>query len=118
MMTKQGKALSDEVMLKDIMLMKQHNFNAVRTSHYPNRPEWLELCDKYGLYVIDEANLETHGLGGSLSRNPDWLSAYLERGKRMVLRDKNHPSVIFWSLGNESGYGSNHAAMSGMDQRL
>ena len=92
--------------------MKRHNFNAVRTSHYPNNPYWLELCDEYGIYVIDETNLETHGLGGRLSNDPEWSHAFVERAVRMVKRDRNHPSIVFWSLGNESGQGPNHAAMA------
>ncbi len=106
-----GKVISDEEMLKDVLLMKQFNFNAVRTSHYPNNPKWYELCDEYGIYVMDEANLETHGVGGKLSNNPQWTNSFIERGIRMVERDKNHPSIIIWSLGNESGMGPNHAAM-------
>lgn len=104
-------------MLRDIVLMKRHNINCVRTSHYPNDPYWLDLCDEYGLYVIDEADLEAHGFGldggdwSELSKNPDWREAYVDRAERMVQRDKNHPSVIIWSLGNESGYGPNHHAM-------
>ena len=108
-----GKVISKEVMEKDALLMKQFNFNAVRTSHYPNNPYWYELCDAYGIYVIDEANLETHGLGGKLTNNALWAHSFVERAIRMVERDKNHPSIIFWSLGNESGMGPNHAAMSG-----
>ncbi|NJN24554.1 MAG: DUF4981 domain-containing protein [Cyclobacteriaceae bacterium] len=107
-----GKVISDQEMLNDILLLKQFNFNAVRTSHYPNNPKWLELCDQYGIYLIDETNLETHGVGAMLSNDPQWHNAYVDRAIRMVERDKNHPSVIFWSLGNESGYGPNHAAMS------
>ena len=102
-------------MLQDIMLMKQNNINAVRTAHYPNVPEWYELCDKYGLYVIDEGNIETHGFGNNdnnkLSNNPRWKQAYLDRVQRMVYRDRNHPSVIIWSLGNESGDGPNVKAV-------
>lgn len=107
-----GKVLTEESMRKDIELMKQHNFNAVRTSHYPNDERWYALCDEYGMYVMDEANLETHGVGSYLSQHPEWAQAYLERAIRMVERDKNHPSIISWSLGNESGSGQNHAAMS------
>ncbi|MFS4466674.1 glycoside hydrolase family 2 TIM barrel-domain containing protein [Maribacter sp. 2210JD10-5] len=110
---KDGKVVSREDMEADVRLMKQLNFNAVRTSHYPNDPYFYDLCDQYGLYVMDEANLETHGYGGKLSSQPHWASAYLERGVRMVERDKNHPSIVFWSLGNESGMGPNHAAMAG-----
>lgn len=108
-----GKVVSEATMRQDILLMKQHNFNAVRTSHYPNMERWYELCDEYGIYVMDEANLETHGLGSYLSQHPDWHNAYMERAVRMVERDKNHASIISWSLGNESGSGANHAAMAG-----
>lgn len=107
-----GKVVSDSTMLKDILTMKRFNFNAVRTSHYPNNEKWYELCDQYGIYLIDEANLETHGIGGRLSNDTDWASAFLQRAVRMVERDKNHPSIIFWSLGNESGSGFNHATMA------
>ncbi len=108
-----------ESLVRDIELMKQHNVNTVRTSHYPNDPRWLDLCDQYGLYVIDETDLETHGcavLGeeegwSQLSDSPDWEKAYVDRAERMVCRDVNHPSIIFWSLGNESGFGRNHIAM-------
>ncbi len=108
-----GKVVSKADMEKDVQLIKKFNFNAVRTSHYPNNPYFYDLCDKYGLYVMDEANLETHGLGGKLSNDASWTNAFLERGIRMVERDKNHPSIIIWSLGNESGTGPNHAAMAG-----
>ena len=107
-----GRALTREDMRRDIILMKQLNFNAVRTSHYPNHPTWYDLCDEFGLYVIDETNLETHGVGERLSNDPDWALAYLDRAVRMVLRDKNHACVLFWSLGNESGCGPHHAAMA------
>lgn len=112
-----GHAVSRESMLQDILMMKRHNINAVRTSHYPNDPYWLELCDRYGLYVIDEADLETHGFGYEdaeydLSDKPEWKEAFVDRAIRMVERDKNHPSIIIWSLGNESRYGSNHDAMA------
>lgn len=110
---KNGKALSRADLVADVKLMKQFNFNAVRTSHYPNDPYFYDLCDQYGLYVMDEANVETHGVRGQLSNVPEWGSAYLERAIRMVERDKNHPSIVFWSLGNESGTGPNHAAMAG-----
>ena len=110
---KNGKVVSRADMEEDVRLLKQFNFNAVRTSHYPNDPYFYELCDQYGLYVMDEANLETHGLRGKLSNEPSWGKAFLERGIRMVERDKNHPSIVFWSLGNESGMGPNHAAMAG-----
>lgn len=108
-----GKALSREDIEEDVKTIKQFNFNCIRTSHYPNDPYFYELCDKYGILVMDEANLETHGLGGKLSNDPRWMKAHLERGIRMVERDKNHPSVIIWSLGNEAGRGPNHAAMAG-----
>ena len=107
-----GRALTEEDMRAEIKLMKQFNFNAVRTSHYPDHPFWYELCDEYGIYLIDEANIETHGVWDDLSNDPLWLHAYMERATRMVLRDKNHPSILFWSLGNESGCGTNHAAMA------
>ncbi|MEL7119050.1 MAG: glycoside hydrolase family 2 TIM barrel-domain containing protein, partial [Bacteroidota bacterium] len=107
-----GKVISKESMLKDVLTMKRFNFNAVRTSHYPNNEYFYQLCDEYGLYVMDEANLETHGVGGQLSNDPSYSNAFLERAVRMVERDKNHPSILFWSLGNESGSGYNHAAMA------
>lgn len=107
-----GKALSRADMEKDVRTIKQFNFNCIRTSHYPHDPYFYDLCDRYGLLVIDEANLETHGLGGKLSNDPQWTHAYLERSSRMVMRDKNHPSIIIWSLGNEAGRGPNHAAMA------
>ena len=107
-----GRAVTDADMRADILRMKELNFNAVRTCHYPDHPRWYDLCDEYGVYVIDEANLETHGIGAELSKNPEWASAYLERALRMVLRDKNHPCIIGWSLGNESFYGPHHAAMA------
>ncbi len=107
-----GKVVSEADMLRDILTMKRFNINAVRTSHYPNDERWYELCDEYGLYLIDEANLETHDIGGQLSNDPAYADAFLQRAVRMVERDKNHPSIIFWSLGNESGSGYNHAAMA------
>lgn len=108
-----GRAISKERMREEIIAMKRLNFNAVRTSHYPNDPIWYDLCDEYGMYIVDEANLETHGLNHMLSLDPEWSGAYLERAVRMVMRDKNHPCVLFWSLGNESCAGMNHAAMAG-----
>lgn len=107
-----ARVMSDDLMKKDILLMKQANINAVRTSHYPNTPRWYELCDSLGLYVMDEADIEEHGLRGTLASTPDWHSAFMDRAVRMVERDKNHPSVVFWSMGNESGYGPNFAAIS------
>jgi beta-galactosidase len=98
-----------------IRLMKQFNVNAVRTSHYPNDPRWYDLTDQYGLYVLDEANLECHHYGNNpqnrLTNDPAWKAAYLDRQQSMVERDKNHPSVVIWSLGNESGDGPNAAAV-------
>ncbi|MFT6085817.1 MAG: beta-galactosidase [Glaciecola sp.] len=110
-----GHAVSQEDMVADIKLMKQNNFNAVRTAHYPNHPSWYELCDELGLYVIDEANIETHGMFpmGRLASDPQWASAFMSRYTQMVERDKNHASIIIWSLGNESGHGANHNAMYG-----
>ena len=107
--------ISEESMRRDIQLMKLNNINAVRTCHYPNDPRWYELCDIYGIYLIDEANIESHGMGygdKSLAKNPDWGPAHLDRTIRMVERDKNHPSVIIWSLGNEAGDGVNFEATS------
>lgn len=108
-----GHATPVEHMVRDIMIMKAHNVNMVRTSHYPNDPRFTALCDKYGLYVCDETDLETHGARPwyALSRSPEWEGEYVDRVQRMVERDKNHPCVIFWSLGNESGWGQNHVAM-------
>ena len=112
-----GHAITRETMMKDIRTMKQHNINAVRTSHYPQPPLWYELCDLYGLYILDEANIESHGLGAnyqvedSIKGNPGdselWKASLLDRERSLVERDKNHPSVIIWSLGNESGNGVN-----------
>jgi beta-galactosidase len=107
-----GHAITVESMVKDILLMKRFNINAVRTCHYPDDPRWYDLCDEYGIYLIDEANVETHGVWDKLTKNPDWQLAFVERGSRMVARDKNHPSILIWSLGNESGEGPNHAAMA------
>ncbi|MGK9174503.1 beta-galactosidase [Yokenella regensburgei] len=108
-----GQVMDIGTMRQDILLMKQNNFNAVRCSHYPNHPQWYRLCDEYGLYVVDEANIETHGMVpmNRLSNDPRWLPAMIERVTRMVLRDRNHPSIIIWSLGNESGHGDNHDAL-------
>lgn len=108
-----GKAVSLAVMEADVRLMKQFNINAVRTSHYPNDPAWLDLCDRYGLYVIDEANIESHAYYHDLCSDPRYTHAFVARVRNMVERDKNHPSVIVWSLGNESGYGANHDAAAG-----
>jgi beta-galactosidase len=110
-----GRVISRESMIEDIKLMKQNNINAVRTSHYPNNAQWYDLCDEYGLYVMDEANIESHELWNKniiLAEKPQWKHAFVARGASMVSRDKNHPSIIIWSLGNESGMGANFTAMA------
>ena len=111
-----GRAVPFDRMLQDVLLMKRHNINTVRTSHYPNDERFYDLCDRYGLYVIDEADLECHGMTtvdrwNELSDSPAWTAAYVDRMERMVRRDKNHASIISWSLGNEAGFGRNHKAM-------
>jgi beta-galactosidase len=110
-----GHAVTESDMIADIKLMKQNNFNAVRTAHYPNHPRWYELCDELGLYVVDEANIETHGMFpmGRLASDPQWAGAFMSRYTQMVERDKNHACIIIWSLGNECGHGANHDAMYG-----
>jgi beta-galactosidase len=108
-----GRVIGRESMEADVRLMKQFNVNAVRTSHYPNDPRWLDLCDRHGLYVVDEANLEAHAYYDDLCNDPRYRNQWVERVANMVERDKNHPSVILWSLGNESGYGPNHDAAAG-----
>jgi len=109
-----GQVVTRERMLEDIRLMKRNNINAVRTCHYPNAPAWYALCDEYGLYVVDEANIESHGIGyaedKTLSNKPSWGPAHLDRTVRMFERDKNHPCIIAWSLGNEAGFGDNFRA--------
>ncbi|MBO4557720.1 MAG: DUF4981 domain-containing protein [Bacteroidales bacterium] len=108
-----GFVVTEADMLRDIRIMKQLNINAVRTSHYPNDPLWYDLCDRYGLYVVDEGNIESHGMGyeeATLARREDYREAHLVRDRRMVYRDFNHPSIIVWSLGNEAGNGSNFMA--------
>ena len=112
-----GKAVPVESMIEDILLMKQHNLNTVRTCHYPNDPRMYALFDYYGIYVMDEADLECHG-NHSLSKMPSWQPQYIDRQVRMVLRDRNHPSVIFWSMGNESGGGDNFVACKKAIQEL
>lgn len=110
-----GRALPYERMVQDVKLLKQHNVNAVRASHYPNDPRWYELCNKYGIYVCDEVDVETHARMGpenSLADEPRWRAAMLDRFQAMVERDKNHPSVIMWSTGNEAGLGAAHFAMA------
>jgi beta-galactosidase len=108
-----GKAVTIDDMRADLVLMRRHNITAVRTAHYPNDHRFLDLCDELGLYVIDEANIESHGYNTSLCHDPRYRSTWLARGARMVERDRNHPSVICWSLGNESGYGAHHDALAG-----
>ena len=106
-----GHVINAETILKDIRVMKSHNINAVRTSHYPQQELWYQMCDKYGLYLVDEADIESHGIGYekdvTLADKPEWAAAHLDRMQRMVERDKNHPSVIIWSMGNEAGDGHN-----------
>ncbi len=104
-----GHVMTEERMLQDILLMKRANINAVRTCHYPNAERWYELCDSIGMYVLDEADIEEHGLRGQLASDPSWALAWLDRMQRLVVRDRNHPSVIMWSLGNEAGWGPNFA---------
>ena len=108
-----GYVVSEADMIQDILIMKQLNVNAVRTCHYPDDPLWYSLCDKYGLYVVDEANIESHGMGygdKTLAKDPQFEKAHLTRTARMVKRDFNHPSVIIWSMGNEAGFGENFEA--------
>ena len=107
---KTGKTLSTAAMVKDIKLLKENNFNSVRTSHYPDDERWYELCDRYGIYLIDEANIESHCFYDQICSDSRWLNAFVTRMQRVALRDKNHPSIIIWSLGNESGWGVNHEA--------
>ncbi|MBQ9778791.1 MAG: DUF4981 domain-containing protein, partial [Clostridia bacterium] len=112
-----GAATPLDHMIADLMLLKRHNVNTIRTSHYPNDPRFPALCDKYGFYLIDETDLETHGAQNCgnwdyFTDSPDWTEAYLDRVQRMYERDKNHPCVVMWSLGNESGTGCNHVAMA------
>ena len=108
-----GRVIDAASMRADIVLMKQMGINAVRTSHAPNAPVFYDLCDELGLYVIDEANIESHAYIFSLCDDPRYSAQWLERGRRMVVRDVHHPSIILWSLGNESGYGANHDALAG-----
>ncbi|MFM9328346.1 glycoside hydrolase family 2 TIM barrel-domain containing protein [Paenibacillus mesotrionivorans] len=122
-----GQTIPLNHMIQDLNLMKAHNVNTIRTSHYPNDPRFLELCDQYGFYVVDEADLECHGVvnagsweAGSfhtLTNHPDWKTAFVERAVRMVERDKNHACIVMWSMGNESGYGPNHIAMAEWTRR-
>lgn len=118
----QGRNVGEASMRRDIELMKQHNFNAVRTSHYPNHPRWYQLCDAYGLYLMDEANIEAHGLwyydNAKPADDPQWRPAMLDRGASMVWRDRNFTSVVCWSLGNESGVGRNLDVLADSIRRL
>lgn len=112
-----GQTIPLNHMIRDLQIMKRHNINSIRTSHYPNDPRFLDLCDEYGFYMVDEADLECHGVQPAgdfhmLTKNLDWEKAFVDRAERLVERDKNHPSVIIWSMGNESGYGANHIAMA------
>ena len=116
-----GHVISKELTLKDMSLMKENNVNAIRTSHYPKNPFFYEMADTYGFYVVDEVNIETHGMGTTnqgLDNNkeaqkihpaylPEWKGMHMDRTKRMYERDKNHPSIVTWSLGNEAGNGTN-----------
>ncbi len=119
-----GRAVPVEAMVQDLVLMKQHNINAVRTSHYPDDPRWYDLCDQYGIYLIDECDLETHGFlhvpdwKGNPTEDPAWRDACVDRMVRMVKRDKNHPSIVMWSLGNEAHFGVNHLAMAECTREL
>jgi beta-galactosidase len=110
-----GRALTHESMVRDVILMKRLNINAVRTCHYPDNAEWYALCDEYGLYVMDEANIESHELWADMkyyiAEMPEWKAAWVDRGQSMVLRDRNHPCIFSWSMGNETGWGANFDAM-------
>ena len=111
-----GQAITPDLMERDIKMMKQFNLNAVRCSHYPNQAAWYDFCDRYGIYLVDEADIESHGMGygdKTLAKNPDFADAHMNRTVRMVERDKNHPSIIIWSLGNEAGDGPNFEATYG-----
>jgi beta-galactosidase len=112
-----GKAVTVDDMREDLLAMRRHNITAVRCSHYPNDPRLLDLCDEIGMYVVDEANIESHAYNTSLCDDARYRSAWLSRGACMVERDRNHPSVIMWSLGNEAGYGANHDALAGWIRR-
>ena len=108
-----GRSITRESMIRDIKLMKENNINAVRASHYPNQEQWYELCNQYGLYVVDEANIEAHGMRfhaekyGFIANDSSWAGQWMDRGRRMVERDKNQPCIILWSMGNEAGDGTN-----------
>ena len=112
-----GKAVSIDDMRADLMLMRRHNISAIRTSHYPNDVAFYDLCDELGFYLVDEANIESHAYNTSICDDSRYRNAFVARGSRMVERDRNHPSIILWSLGNESGYGANHDALAGWIRR-
>ncbi|MES5818192.1 glycoside hydrolase family 2 TIM barrel-domain containing protein [Streptomyces sp. RG80] len=112
-----GRAVSYDDMRADLVLLKRFGFNAIRTAHYPNDPGLLDIADDLGFYVVDEANIESHDHAHEIADDPRYLNAFVDRVSRMVLRDKNHPSVIIWSLGNESDYGANHDAAAGWARR-
>ncbi len=117
-----GRTMDTESLLRDVLLFKQYNINTVRTSHCPHQPKMMAMYDHFGIYVMDEADLEAHAMDGALSSHPEWTDAFVDRQERMVLRDRNHPSVIFWSMGNESKNGTNFAAcreaIRALDPRL
>ncbi len=115
---KTAKTLTTEEMVRDLKLLKSYNFNAVRTCHYPDDERWYDLCDRYGIYLLDEANIENHAYYDNLSRSDEWCYAYLNRIQRMVRRDKNHASIFGWSLGNESGDGANQVAAAAWIRRV
>ncbi len=113
-----GKTITRESMIRDLKLLRRFNFNAVRTAHYPNHPDWYDLCDRYGIYLWDEANVEAHHYYNEICRDARYTAAFVDRVQRMVQRDYDHPSVIVWSLGNESGYGQNHDAAAAVVRRI
>ncbi|MBN2860380.1 MAG: DUF4981 domain-containing protein [Sphaerochaetaceae bacterium] len=113
-----GKAVTEQSMIEDIRLLKRYNFNAVRTAHYPNHPLWYDLCDRHGILLVDEANIESHHYYNEICRDPRYTAHFVSRVTRMIERDINHPSIIIWSLGNESGYGYNHDAAAGAARSL
>ncbi len=113
-----GKAIGRESMIADLRLLKEFGFNAVRTAHYPNHPDWYDLCDEWGIYLVDEANVEAHHYYNEICRDPRYTAAFVDRVARMVSRDFDHPSIIMWSLGNESGYGANHDAAAAWVRRV
>ncbi|WP_461172727.1 DUF4981 domain-containing protein [Arthrobacter sp. Z1-9] len=112
-----GRVMTRESLLTELSLMKRNNINAVRTAHYPNDPVFLDLCDEIGFYVVDEADIEGHAFAGGIADDPLFLPSFMRRYSRMVLRDRNHPSVIIWSLGNETGYGAAHDAMAAWSRK-